>query len=905
MSSSDGYVVAGSTTKIVDHGPDTARWNMVILSEGYQASELNKFHNDAQRFVDQLYATPPFDQLWCGINIFRVDVVSNQSGADYPATCPDDGPGDGVSTSITVATYFDASFCRDSTRRLLSGDELSALNVARAAVPHMNMTMVIVNSSRYGGAGGGVAWFSTDPSSAQIGIHEMGHTAFKLGDEYGDRDAHYTGGEPLEQANITTITNRATTKWHDLIAASTPLPTMTNEPGCASQTTTPSPYPDGTVGLFGGGARAFCGIYHPEERCKMRILSAPFCAVCRRKIRSALAGFVPPTTLNLSTPSIDFGGVPAGVGASGVTTYRAIVFELTGCGPATLEIIAGPTGGFGTPLGTSTTVSPDEYAPTAHGRLWLSYTSSTPGSTSNGTVTVRWNETGQTWVVNISAHTIARPKSAIVLVLDHSGSMSEDSGDGTPKVAKLKQAVSTFAGLMLPGDGLGIVRFDDTVQRLLDVTDVGPTSPVAPGSGRDRANQIVAGTDLDPAGNTSIGGGVAEGKATLDSAPATTPPWAVKAMIVVTDGVENTPPMISAVGSSITANTFAIGIGLPANISVSALNALTLNHLGYLLVTGTITTDVSFRLTKYFLQVLAGVTNAAIVVDPQGRLSRGAEHRIPFSICEADIAFDAIVLCDAPELLEFELESPDGTRIDPGMVGQPTIEYAAQQRACFYRVALPALPQDPSGTHAGPWHIVLRLASREQIARSESRALLRTGEGGLPYSALVHAYSNLEFTARLHQTGSKPGGTAEIEADLREYDVPITRRADVWAEILEPTGSSSTAVLARVGDGRFRGRFDTIQAGVYTARIRAKGSDIHGHEFTREQTLTAALWLDDGSDSRPPAGSALCELLRCVLGQDVLGGRAFEALERSGIDVAELRRCLREACAPEHPGASP
>ena len=899
MSSSDGYVVAGSTTKIVDHGPDTARWNMVILSEGYQASELNKFHNDAQRFVDQLYATPPFDQLWCGINIFRVDVVSNQSGADYPATCPDDGPGDGVSTSITVATYFDASFCRDSTRRLLSGDELSALNVARAAVPHMNMTMVIVNSSRYGGAGGGVAWFSTDPSSAQIGIHEMGHTAFKLGDEYGDRDAHYTGGEPLEQANITTITNRATTKWHDLIAASTPLPTMTNEPGCASQTTTPSPYPDGTVGLFGGGARAFCGIYHPEERCKMRILSAPFCAVCRRKIRSALAGFVPPTTLNLSTPSIDFGGVPAGVGASGVTTYRAIVFELTGCGPATLEIIAGPTGGFGTPLGTSTTVSPDEYAPTAHGRLWLSYTSSTPGSTSNGTVTVRWNETGQTWVVNISAHTIARPKSAIVLVLDHSGSMSEDSGDGTPKVAKLKQAVSTFAGLMLPGDGLGIVRFDDTVQRLLDVTDVGPTSPVAPGSGRDRANQIVAGTDLDPAGNTSIGGGVAEGKATLDSAPATTPPWAVKAMIVVTDGVENTPPMISAVGSSITANTFAIGIGLPANISVSALNALTLNHLGYLLVTGTITTDVSFRLTKYFLQVLAGVTNAAIVVDPQGRLSRGAEHRIPFSICEADIAFDAIVLCDAPELLEFELESPTGPASTPA--------WSASRRSSTPRSSGPV----SIGSH-------FRRSRKIQVGRMrargtsccDSRAANRSpapshvrscapAKAASPIARWYTPTSNLEFARASPPDRQQARRYSGDRGGSREYDVPITRRADVWAEILEPTGSSSTAVLARVGDGRF-GADSTRSRPASTRPVFArKGATSTATSSLREQTLTAALWLDDGSDSRPPAGSALCELLRCVLGQDVLGGRAFEALERSGIDVAELRRCLREACAPE------
>jgi IgA Peptidase M64/von Willebrand factor type A domain len=903
VSASDGYVVAGSTTKIVDHGPEAARWNMVILSEGYQASELSKFHDDAQRFVDRLYATAPFNQLWCGINVFRVDVVSNGSGADYPATCPDDGPGDGVPTSIQVATYFDASFCRDNTRRLLYGDETLALNVARAAVPHMHVTMVIVNSSRYGGAGGGVGWFSTDSRSAEIGIHEMGHTYFKFGDEYGDRDAHFTGSEPIEQANVTTITNRATTKWHDLIAASTPLPTMTNGPGCTSQTTAPSPVPSGTVGLFGGGSRAFCDIYHPEYDCKMQHLSVPFCSVCQRKIRSDLSSLVPPTTVNLTTPSVDFGGVPQGVGGTGVTTYRAVAFEVSGCGPVTLQIISGPTGGFGTPLGTSITVPPDEYAPLAHGRLWLSYTSSTPGSTSSGTVTVRWSETGQTWTISLSAHTVARPKSAIVLVLDRSGSMSEDSGDGTPKVAKLKQAVSTFAGLMLPGDGLGIVRFDDTVQRLLSVTDVGPVSPVTPGSGRDRANQIVAGNELDPAGATSIGGGVAEGKATLDAAPATTPPWAVKAMIVVTDGVENTPPMISSVGSSVTANTFAIGIGLPANISVAALNALTLNHLGYLVVTGTITSDVSFRLTKYFLQALAGITNAAIVIDPQGRLPRGAEHRIPFSICEADIGFDAIVLCDAPELLAFELEAPDGTRIDPSAAAQSTIDYFAQQEACFYRVSLPALRADASGTHAGRWHIVLRLASREKIARSESRVLIRRGDGGLPYNALVHAYSDIDFSARLHQTANHPGADAIIEAGLREYDVPLARRADVWADISDPADATSTVVLDQVAEGRFRGRFTTNQPGVYVVRLRAKGTDIHGYEFTREQTLTASVWIGDGSDSAEGSTRVdwFCEVLHCVFSERVLSGRAVEALEQAGIDIAELRRCL-EACSREPRG---
>ena len=428
--------------KIVDHGPDSARWNMVLLPEGYTASELGEFHDDAQRFVDHLYATAPFTDLWCGVNIHRLDVVSTSSGADYPATCSDDQPGDSVPTSITVDTFFDASYCRSNTRRLLSGDEALALTTATQATPNPQVTMVIVNSSRYGGAGGGVAWFSTDTRSAEIGVHGMGHTFFQLADEYGDRDAQWAGGEAGTKANTTTITNRATTKWPDLIAASTPLPTQPN-PDCSTENNAASPVTDGVVGLFEGGSRARCGIYHPEFDCKMRHLSRPFCSVCVRKIRADLAPFVPPRTIALTTPSVNFGDVPEGLGGVGVTTYRAAVFEVGGCGPVHLQIVSGPTGAFGTPLGTTVTVVPDEYGPLAHGRVWVSYTSTTAGSASNGTMTVRHNETGQTWTITISARTVARPKSAVALVLDRSGSMSEDSGDGTPKVDKLRQAVWT------------------------------------------------------------------------------------------------------------------------------------------------------------------------------------------------------------------------------------------------------------------------------------------------------------------------------------------------------------------------------------------------------------------------------------------------------------------------------
>src|SRR5690348_17510809 len=109
------------------------------------------------------------------------------------------------------------------------------------------MTMVIVNSTQYGGSGGAVATFSTNASAQEIGLHEMGHTAFGFADEYEyyagcGADAghdHHPGVEPA-QPNVTINTNRDTIKWRDLIASTTPLPTTSN-PNCANCDPNPSP----------------------------------------------------------------------------------------------------------------------------------------------------------------------------------------------------------------------------------------------------------------------------------------------------------------------------------------------------------------------------------------------------------------------------------------------------------------------------------------------------------------------------------------------------------------------------------------------------------------------------------------------------------------------------------------
>jgi hypothetical protein len=296
MSAADGSI--GATTKIVDHGSDAARYNIVILSEGYRAAELPKYHTDAQAFVDALAQAAPFGDLWCGINVHRVDVVSTDSGADDPVACGDGSVGSGA----VARTYFDATFCSgNAIRRLLTCDSASALAVAHARVPATHLVFVIVNSTLYGGSGGAVATFSTAAGAAEIALHEMGHTAFALADEYeyyagcwtgeAGHDV-YTGGEPIEP-NVTRNTSRATLKWKSVLTSAVdPLPTTAN-PNCSYCDGQANPKADGYVGAYEGARYMHCGCYRPSYNCRMRTLGEPFCLACQKVIRDTLAPYLP------------------------------------------------------------------------------------------------------------------------------------------------------------------------------------------------------------------------------------------------------------------------------------------------------------------------------------------------------------------------------------------------------------------------------------------------------------------------------------------------------------------------------------------------------------------------------------------------------------------------------------
>jgi hypothetical protein len=901
MTSSDGYVSA--THKIVDHGADAQRYNIVILGDGYRASELTKFATDVDNFVNAMRSTAPYNELWCAINVHRVDVVSTDSGADDPATCGDGSTG----TGATPKTYFDSTFCGGdaSVRRRLTCDDVSAKNTAKAQVVNVHMTMVIVNTTEYGGSGGSIATFSTHPKSAEIGLHEMGHTAFGFADEYeyeagcaSGETGHdnYSGPDPQEP-NITSDTNKTTIKWKaQLTNPADALPTTANA-DCSKCDPQANPKAASYVGAYEGAGYFHCKLYRPQYNCRMRALNQPFCAVCQSVIRAALSPLEPAESLTLTTPSISFKNIPEGLGGVGVTTYRAIVFEVVTCHTRTFRITSGPTGGFGTPLGTVVSVSANDADPVAEARLWLSYTSTTPGATKSGTVKVKCDETGQTWTINITANTVARPKSAVTFVLDHSGSMVEDAGDGTTKVGKLREATTIFVNAMLTGDALGIVRFDNTAQIIMPVTDVGP--PVI-GAGRVTATGHISGSELDPAGNTSIGAGVVQGKQNLDNAQAiANPHYDVTAMVVLTDGMENTAPMLSAVGGSITANTFAVGLGKPENISVAALNTLTQGHAGYLLVTGALTTSQSARLDKYFLQILAGITNANVVLDPHGELPLGAEHRIPFNISEADFGADAFLLTPYPPYIDFELETPDGTVLNPSTLGGSNADYVQTNQMSYYRLALPALAGDAGGTHAGTWNALLRIG-RGRRGADEFSAAAAVREGVLPYDLVVHCYSNLIFEAHSYQSSFTPGATVTLTATLTEYDVPVEKRANVWSTVTRPDGSTFLVQGPETAPGRFEGSFVASDSGLYTMRVRARGATFMGVEFEREQTLSAAVY--PGGDTIATGDGALwCEIIDCLLSERVLSPQFRTRMAELGVDIESFTRCLAKECEAIRP----
>lgn len=264
-----GSAALASLTQVVAGGPSANRVDVVFLGDGYTSSDIANgvYAADVASYVDYMFAPgrDPFYRYRGYFNVFRADVVSNESGADVPPL------------GIFRDTALDATYYGDGvTERLLTIDGTkagAALDAALAGTGLIaQMKFVTVNDSRYGGSGGPLAVYAGgNAASHEIALHETGHSFSGLADEYGGIPGPYAGLEP-DEVNVTADPTGA--KWSRWVGY--------DQPGI------------GVIGAYQGARYYDSGLYRPSANSAMRTLGQPFDAVAREKIVLDLYALVDP-----------------------------------------------------------------------------------------------------------------------------------------------------------------------------------------------------------------------------------------------------------------------------------------------------------------------------------------------------------------------------------------------------------------------------------------------------------------------------------------------------------------------------------------------------------------------------------------------------------------------------------
>lgn len=237
------------------------RFTLLVLADGYPAARLDEFADRVDLFCHSLFRAEPFDRLRRLVSVYRLDRPDPPGSAGLHGRFSERAGG--------------------RTGRLLTLDVAAARQRADAALPGADMVLVQCDRAEYGGSGGEIAVFSAHPRAVEIALHEMGHTAFGLGDEYdypaADDQPDEVGADPFPVEppfpNLTVDPHPARLKWRALVAPGTALPTTD---------------PTVAVGTFEGGNYRRHGVYRPSADCRMRTIGQPFCAVCQQQIRAVL-----------------------------------------------------------------------------------------------------------------------------------------------------------------------------------------------------------------------------------------------------------------------------------------------------------------------------------------------------------------------------------------------------------------------------------------------------------------------------------------------------------------------------------------------------------------------------------------------------------------------------------------
>ncbi len=830
MGTTDGSV--GDLTALLEPGPASDQCNIVLVAEGFTAAQQGDFDDLCDDFVTTLQTEPWYATAGGGLNIYRLNVSSDQAGTDDPTDCGGDG--------TEVDTYFDAQFCNSGIRRCLSGSETIVRNELDAKLPQWHVGAVLVNTTDHGGCrSNDVFWTNVGGTWLTTAMHELGHAAFGLADEYdywaGCETEEIRAGET--EPNITYATTRETLKWRHLVSPGVPIPTLFN-PDCSMCNTAPNPLSDDlAVGSFEGARYEHCTIFRPAYKCRMRSSAEPFCPVCVEAIAETVGSFldadgvleVVPTTLN-------FGEV-----AEGLTLYVGFEVRNVRSGhPMPMDVtLAAPNAGFA--YAPDTQISFRLPAPVFEAysskMIYVAFEATTGAGVVNGSLNV--SAEGATETVTLIAEAVPPVPVDSVLVLDRSGSMSDASGAfGLTKMDVAVEAAELYVSLLKENDQIGLVRYNTSSA----AGDVLLTPRVAgalgTGAGRQDARNALTPANLNPTGGTSIGSGIINGSNQLDTTAAD-----ARALVVLTDGRQNTNPNVADGQAVVEAQSpaqrvFAVGLGL--NQLEDTLNEIASVTNGVAQVTGDLVDEREFLLQKLFVQIMSDVSDEAFVRDPVEEIRPTECRATSVYLSEIDVACDFIVTWRAsstyPKYLQVWLEAPNGDLFQTSTTA-PAIDVVLEAQHLFFRVQLPvvtgAVDGDGAPVQLGPgrWKVWVE-ALRQQ---SEFQP-------NLVYTVMAKARSNLLAPGRVEQDTYEPGSEMRIVIEPHLFGRPVALDRPVAASVTRPDGVKTVVPLERDGDG-YLGRYsNTPFPGTYRVEYEVNATSPAGHRVTRFRSMSGLIF---------------------------------------------------------------
>jgi len=273
---------------VIVTGADNNRVKVGYAAEGYTAADLSTFPGHVKTAVDYLYtetpATRPFPRYVKFMNIYRIDLVSEESGVSQSQKFGD---------TLKIKVKNSIGGTKDEDRLgWVDGRLAEALFVQAAKsinIDQFNWKYAVLNNPTYNNSGGRQVVFSYN-FGKEIALHEAGHGNHALADEYYGKGV-FTRQEPRE-VNVTADSTGAKWKhWMGYVDIDTLL---------------------GVTGVYEGAVYVDKGAYRPTPNSKMGWTSdrkpASFNAVSREKIILDIYNLVRPadsftdTTKTLTNP---------------------------------------------------------------------------------------------------------------------------------------------------------------------------------------------------------------------------------------------------------------------------------------------------------------------------------------------------------------------------------------------------------------------------------------------------------------------------------------------------------------------------------------------------------------------------------------------------------------------------